>query len=123
MGIDGFDLIGLLNNNVPMNDTITIPYYTSTTINKNAYFYMDYTDIIFPIIMDIEIPSNSKVLCLGTDQDIFAMYGQPAQAEVLLKRNYKLVYQSHSWKNIPYFNNMVFNKATYGLVIKFKYIE
>ena len=116
IGFDNFDLIGLLNNNLK-NKTITIPYYTSTTINKNAYFYMAYTDIIFPIIMDIEIPANSHVLCLGDP------YGQIIQSEVLLKRNYTLTYQDHSWKNIPYYKDRTLEKATYGLVIKFKYAE
>jgi hypothetical protein len=83
---------------------------------------MTYTDIIFPIIMDIEIPVGSHVLCLGTDINSFTMYGQPSQAEVLLKRNYQLEYQSHSWRDIPYYDRNL-KKETYGLIIKFRYIE
>lgn len=123
MAYDGFDLIGLLNNKSPVTRRIRIPYYTSTTINKNASLYMEYTDIIFPIIMNIEIPKGSHVLCLGTDPITYAMYGLPGQAEVLLKRNYQLEYQNHSWRDIPYYDGRGLIKGTYGLIINFRYIE
>ena len=96
---------------------IDINYYVSTTIRKDSIIFGEYTDTMYPILMDIEIPVGAQVLALGNP------FGQMAQQEVLLNRGSKLRYVGQHYALIRNSNDIPTKNKLYALVLKFEYSD
>ena len=105
--------IDILNKNF---QDIHINYYQSTTLDING-FGGAYTNILYPVILEILIPEKSQILILGGGT------GQPGQKEVLLNNKCILKYTgNYYYKKFIANLDKNYNYA-YALVIKYRYIK